>query len=139
MSNHEAQDLRDRPIGETAGALLRDVSLLVRQELELAKTELREKGALAVPGVAMFGAAAVVALATVGALTAFVILVLTLFLAPWLAALIVGVVLAVVAGGLAMAGRQRLERMGHPVPEQTIQTVQEDVQWVKEQARSGRT
>jgi len=139
MSNHEAQDLHDRPIGETAGALLRDVSLLVRQELQLAKAELREKGALAVPAVAMFGAAAVVGLATVGALTAFVILVLTLFLAPWLAALIAGVVLAVVAAGLAMAGRQRLERMGQPVPEQTIRTVQEDVQWVKEQARSGRT
>jgi hypothetical protein len=79
-----------------------------------------------------------VALAATGALTAFLVLLLSLFLDAWLAALITGVVLAAVAAILAITGKERIEEVGTPLPEQTIETVQEDVQWVKEQARSGR-
>ena len=61
--------LRDRPIGEVARDLTKDLSLLFRQEVELAKTELREKAQLLVPGIAMLGGALVLALAVVGALT----------------------------------------------------------------------
>lgn len=138
MSSHDTNGLHDQPIGDVAAALTRDLSLLVRQELELAKAEMREKGRIALPGLGMIGAAGVIALAATGALTAFLVLVLSLFLDAWLAALVTGVVLAAGAAMLAITGKDRVEEVGTPLPEQTIETVQEDLQWVKEQARSGR-
>jgi Putative Actinobacterial Holin-X, holin superfamily III len=138
MSTHQANDLHDRPIGEVAAALTRDLSLLVRQELELAKAEMRHKGKVALPGLGMMGAAGMVALLAGGALTAFLILVLSLFLDEWLAALITGAGLAAVAAALALAGKKRVEEIGSPLPEQTIETVKEDAAWMKEQAQSAR-
>jgi Putative Actinobacterial Holin-X, holin superfamily III len=138
MSTDQANDLHERPLGEVAAALTRDLSLLVRQELKLAKAEMRHKGRLALPGLGMMGAAGVVALLAGGALTAFLVLVLSLFLDEWLAALVVGVLLAAVAAALGLAGKERVEEMGTPLPEQTIETVKEDAAWMKEQAKSGR-
>ena len=128
----------ERSIGEVAGQLTRDLSLLVRQELELAKAEMREKGRIALPGLGMICGAGVVALCAAGALTAFIVLVLELFLDAWLAALLTGVLLAAVAAGLAMLGKERVEDAGTPLPEETIDNVKEDAQWVKERAQSGR-
>ena len=138
MSTHQANDLHDRPIGEVAAALTRDLSLLVRQELDLAKAEMREKGKVALPGLGMMGAAGAVALLAGGALTAFLVLVLSLFLDDWLAALITGLGLAGLAAALALAGKERVEEMGTPLPEQTIETIKEDAAWMKEQAKSAR-
>jgi hypothetical protein len=67
------------------------------------------------------------------------VLLLSLFLDAWLAALVTAIVLAAGAAILAVAGKERVEEIGTPLPEQTIETVQEDVQWIKEQAKSGRT
>jgi len=131
-------DLHERPIGEVASALTRDVSLLIRQELELAKAEMRQKGRIALPGLGMMGAAGVVGLLAAGALTAFVILLLSLFLDEWLAALLTALALAGVAAALALAGKERVEDVGSPLPEQTIETMKEDAEWMKEQARSAR-
>lgn len=128
----------ERSIGEVAGQLTRDLSLLVRQELELAKAEMREKGRIALPGLGMIGGAGVVALCAAGALTAFIVLVLELFLDAWLATLLTGAVLAGVAAGLAMLGKERVEEVGSPVPEETIDNVKEDARWVKERAQSAR-
>jgi VIT1/CCC1 family predicted Fe2+/Mn2+ transporter len=138
-STPETNELHDRPIGEVAGALTRDLSLLIRQELELAKAEMREKGRVALPGIGMIGGAGVVALCAAGALTAFTILLFALFLSDWLAALLVGLALAGLAALLAVLGKERVAEAGPPVPEQTIETVKEDVEWVKTQARSGRS
>ena len=57
----------------------------------------------------------------------------------WLAALIVAVVYAAFAGVLAMTGKKKVEQATPPVPEQTQDSVKEDVEWAKTQARSGRT
>lgn len=138
MATQETNELRDRPIGELAGDLTRDLSLLVRQEFALAKAEMREKTRIAVPALGMFGAAALVALCALGALTAFLVIVFAQFLDAWLAALVVGVLLAVVAAVLAYTGKERLEDAGSPLPEQTIENVKEDAQWVKEHATSGK-
>ena len=99
---------------------------------------MREKGRIALPGLGMIGGAGVVALCAAGALTAFIVLVLELFLDAWLAALLTGVLLAAVAAGLAMLGKERVEDAGSPLPEETIDNVKEDAQWVKERAQSGR-
>ena len=129
---------RDEPIGEVARDLTRDLSLLVRQEVELAKAEMAQKGRTAAPGFGMIGGAAAAALLAGGALTAAAILLLAIFLPEWLAALIVGGVLAVAAYVLAQRGKDRVADAGAPVPEQTIESVKEDVEWAKTRASSAR-
>ena len=129
---------RERPIAEIAKDLTSDLSLLVRQEIELAKAEMAEKGRTAAPGLGMFGGAGVIGLCAAGALTACLVLLFSLFLADWAAALIVGVVLAAIAFVLARQGKERVADAGKPVPEQTIETVKEDVEWAKTRASSAR-
>jgi len=130
--------MRDRSIGDVASDLTRDVSLLVRQEVELAKAEMTQKARVAGPGLEMIGGAAVVALMAAGAATAFAILVLAMFLPDWLAALIVAAALGLAAYVLVMRGKQRVEQAGSPIPEQTIDTLKEDVKWAKTRATSAR-
>ena len=137
-SPKDGTELREQPLGEVARDLTRDLSLLVRQEVELAKAEMTQKGRVAAPGLGMIGGAGVVALMAAGALTAFLILSLSIFLPEWLSALIVGVVLAGVAYVLVKQGKERVEEAGLPVPEQTIETVKEDVEWAKTRATSAR-
>jgi uncharacterized protein (DUF58 family) len=88
--------------------------------------------------VGMFGAAGVVGLYAVGALTAAVILALSLAMAGWLAALIVAVLYAAVAGALALSGKSNVQRGVPPVPERTVETVKEDVEVTKRRAQEGR-
>ena len=73
--NHTENELRERPMGEVAKSLTSDLSLLLRQEIDLAKAEMAEKGRTAAPGLGMFGGAGIVGLCAAGALTAFLILV----------------------------------------------------------------
>jgi hypothetical protein len=136
--NETDNALRERPLGEVAKELTSDLSLLVRQEIELAKAEMAEKGRTAAPGLGMFGGAGIVALCAAGALTACLVLAFSLFLPDWAAALIVGAVLAAAAYVLIRQGKERVADAGKPVPEQTIETVKEDVQWAKTQASSAR-
>jgi hypothetical protein len=130
--------LRERPLGEVAKELMSDVSLLVRQEIDLAKAEMAEKGRTAAPGLGMLGGAGVVGLCAAGALTAFLVLLFSLFLPEWAAALIIGAVLAGVAFVLVRQGKERVAEAGKPVPEQTVETVKEDVEWAKTRASSAR-
>jgi hypothetical protein len=132
------QDPRDQGIAELAKGLSRDLSTLTRQEFELGKAEMREKARTAGPGIGMLAAAAVAGLALLGAFTAFLILVLDLVLAAWLAALIVTVLWAAVVAVLALRGRARVRAAGKPVPEQMPESVREDVEQLKESARSAR-
>ena len=136
--NHTENGLRERPIGEVAKSLTSDLSLLLRQEIDLAKAEMAEKGRTAAPGLGMFGGAGIVGLCAAGAVTAFLILVLSTFLPDWAAALVVGAVLATVAYVLVQQGKERVADAGAPVPEQTIETLKEDVDWAKTRASSAR-
>jgi hypothetical protein len=130
------EELRDRPIGELLGRLASETSTLVRQELELAKAEMREKGRTAGPGIGMMGAAAGAALLAAGTLTAFVVLALGGVMPNWLAALLVGAAYVVLAYVLYRLGRERVVDAAPPIPEQTVESVKEDVQWAKSQSRS---
>jgi hypothetical protein len=129
-------DPRDLSFGELAKQLSNDVSTLVRQELELARAEMTQKGKQAGLGAGLLGGATVVALAAFAAFTAFLVLVLSEFMDSWLAALIVTLVYVAVAAVLALRGRQEVKEAGKPVPEQTVESVKEDVQWAKTHARS---
>jgi uncharacterized membrane protein YqjE len=124
--------------GELIKQLSQDLSTLVRQELELARAELTEKGKKAGMGAGMFGGAGVFALGAFGALTATLILLLAEGMDAWVAALIVTAVWGAVGGVLALQGKQKVEEAGPPQPEQTVETVKEDMQWAKRQAASAR-
>jgi uncharacterized membrane protein YqjE len=130
-------DLRDEGIGVLVKRLAAETNTLVHQEIELAKAELTEKGTIAGKGAAMFGGAGVVGLLALGALTAcFIALLTTAIDHVWLAALIVAVVYAAIAAGLALRGRARVRAAAPPAPEQTIESVKEDMEWAKTRTRS---
>jgi uncharacterized membrane protein YqjE len=139
MTASRDNELRDRPTGE----LLRDLSdhttTLVKQEVELAKAELQEKGKQAGLGAGMFGGAGLFGLGAFAALTACLIAALDQVMEIWLAALVVAVAYAVIAAVLAVTGKQKVKQAVPPVPEQAKDSVKEDVEWAKTQARSGRT
>lgn len=128
--------VRDRSTGELVRDLSRDTSLLVRQEIALAKAEMAEKAEKAGVGLGMLAGAAVAALLMLGTLTAFLVLALDGAMPAWTAALVVTLCWAVVAGVLALLGRQALREMGSPMPEQTMESVKEDIEWLKERNRS---
>jgi MFS family permease len=130
--------LEDRPIPELMKQMSDQTTTLVRQEIELAKAEMIAKGKQVGIGAGAFGGAAVVGLYAVGALTACLILALSTALAGWLAALIVAVVYAAVAGVLALVGKKRTQAGAPPVPERAISSTKEDVEWAKTRAKSAR-
>jgi hypothetical protein len=131
-------DLRERPIGELFSKLSNETSTLIRQEMELARAELTEKGKEAGKGAGLFGGAGAVGLLGAGALTAGLILLLDLAIAAWLAAIIVGLIYVAVAAVLGLKGRDRIQAATPPVPEQTVDTVKEDVEWAKTRAQSAK-
>jgi uncharacterized membrane protein YqjE len=139
MSASRDNELRDRPTGELLKRLSDETTTLVKQEVELAKAELQEKGKQAGIGAGMFGGAGLFGLGAFAALTAAVIAALELALPLWLAALIVALVYAAVAAVLALRGKRKVSEAAPPVPEQTKDTIKEDVEWAKTRARSGRT
>ena len=112
---------------------------LVHQELELVKAELSVKGKRAGIGAGMFGGAGVAGLYAVGALVATVIAALSLAVATWLAALIVTVVLGAIAGVLALQGRTKVQSALPPVPEESVDSVKEDVEVTKSRAQRARS
>jgi uncharacterized membrane protein YqjE len=132
-------NLREQPIGELLKQLSQETTTLVRQELDLAKAEMAEKGKKAGKGAGMFGGAGVVGFLALGALTAALILALDTGMKAWLAALIVGLVYAAIAGVLALTGKKEVQQATPPVPEQTVESVKEDVQWAKTRTPSART
>jgi predicted lipid-binding transport protein (Tim44 family) len=139
MADDRTQDeLRDRPIGELLKQLSEETTTLVRQELELAKAEMVEKGKQAGMGAGMFGGAGVGALLGLAAVTAAAIAALDAAMALWLAALIVGLLWLAVAGVLALQGRRKVQAATPPVPQQTQESVKEDVEWAKTRARSAK-
>jgi uncharacterized membrane protein YqjE len=125
--------LREQHMGELFKHLSDDLSTLVRQELKLAQAEMTEKGKRAGLGVSLFGAAGLLALLALASLTAFLIAVLATGMKVWLAALLVTILYAALAAALGLVGKNRVSEATPPVPEQTIETVKEDVQWAKTQ------
>ena len=134
-----AGDLDRASVAELVKQLGEQTSDLARQEVELAKAELTEKGRAIGIGAGAFGAAGLVALFAVGALTAALILALAEAVDGWLAALIVFAVYAAIAGGLALFGRREVEQGTPPTPERAIETTKEDIERVKQGAKEGRS
>ena len=128
----------DRPLAELMRDLSQQSTELIRQEIELAKAELRAKGKSAGVGAGMFSAAGLIALFGVGALTACLVLALATAMDAWLAALIVAVVYLAAAGIAALVGKGKVQEATPPAPEQAIASTKEDVQWTKQRAQAAR-
>jgi hypothetical protein len=137
--NGDPQPNRERSTADLMKDLSDQTTTLVRKEIELAKVELEAKGRKAAVGAGMFGGAGFFGFFAFAALTACLILVLATFLEPWIAALIVGVVYAAIAGLLALRGKGRVQEATPPVPEQAFDSTKEDLEWVKTRAKSGRS
>jgi uncharacterized membrane protein YqjE len=135
MREGEAEK-RQESVPELVKDLSRDISDLVRQEIELARAEMMEKGKQAGIGVGMFGGAALMAAAALGGSMATMIIVLDLWMPLWLAALITTVLYGAVAAVLALRGRDELKQTGTPIPEKAKESVKEDIQWAKTRAQS---
>jgi uncharacterized membrane protein YqjE len=126
----------DTPTAELVTRLTQQSTELIRNELRLAQAEMSEKAKHAGIGAGLFGGAGLVALYGLGALIATVILALSLVLAPWLAALIVTVVLFVIAGIVALVGKKQVTQATPPAPQHTIDSVKRDVDTIKGGGRS---
>lgn len=127
------RSVQERSIGELFGQLSQDMALLVRQEVQLAKSEMQQKLTRATRDLVSLAAGGAVALLAALALTAALILILAgpVGMAPWLSALLVGAVLA--AGGYMMLqrGLRDLKRTD-PTPRRTVESIKEDIQLAKE-------
>jgi hypothetical protein len=134
----DARRMEEQSTAELLRQLSEQTTKLVRQEIELAKAELTEKGKKAGIGAGMFGGAGALGFYAFGALTACVILALATAVDGWLAALIVAVVYGAAAGVLALTGKQKVTEASPPVPEQAVDSTKEDVRWVKNRAKATR-
>jgi Putative Actinobacterial Holin-X, holin superfamily III len=136
-TDENPNELREQPMAELFKQLSNELSTLVRQELKLAQAEMTEKGKKAGIGVGMFGGAGIAGLLALGTLTACLVAALATGMNVWLAALIVTVVYGALAGVLTLLGKNRVTEATPPMPEQTVESVKEDVQWAKTQLPSG--
>ncbi|HUY75304.1 MAG TPA: phage holin family protein [Ktedonobacterales bacterium] len=124
----------DRSLGDLGSELARQMSTLVRQEVNLARTEMTQKAKTVARDVALMVIGGVVALGAYLALLAMCVLGLVQIGVPyWLSALIVAVVFGAVAYFLFQLGMSGLKRT-NMAPQQTIETLKEDVTWAREQA-----
>lgn len=137
MTTTERQP-QPRVADESVGALVsrasQQISELVREEMQLARAEMTQKGKRYRKGGGLFGAAGLVGFLALQALTATCIAALALVLPVWASALVITVVLGAVAGGTALAGKKQIGRAGPPAPEQTIDSVKADLAEIKEKA-----
>ena len=124
----------ERTFSDVFQDIVRNLQEIVRSEVRLARTEIREDVAKAKSSATMLGAGAVTALFAVLFLLAAAASALALVMPPWAAALIVGAALAIAAGAALMVGRTRLRQI-HPTPERTVESVKENVEWAKQQIR----
>jgi uncharacterized membrane protein YqjE len=124
----------DRPAGELVKQLSEQVSRLVREELRLAQLEMTRKGKRAGLGLGVAGGGGLIAMFGLGALVACVVLALALVMAAWLAALIAGGGLLLIAAGLALLGRRQLRRATPPIPAGAVDSVKADIQEIRERA-----
>ena len=128
----------EESVAELTRRLSDETTRLVRAEVELAKAELAAKGKQVGVGAGMFGGAGLVGLYALGALTAAVVLALSTAVAGWLAAVIVAVIYAGVAGVLALRGKSQVRSATPPVPERAVESVKEDVEWTKQRVKAAK-
>jgi len=128
------QSRDDRSLGELFADLSRQTSTLVRQEVQLAKTEISDKATKTGKDIASMAVGGAIAYAGLLAIIAAVIILLAEVIPWWLSAFIVGVAVAATGYLLIQRGRESMKQ-GDMVPRQTIDTLKEDAEWAKRQTQ----
>ena len=126
---------QDASTGELVGRLSQQMSTLVRDEIRLAQLDLTEKGKRAGIGAGALGGAGAVAYLGLATLIAAAVLGLAEAIPAWLSALIIGIVVLAIAGGLALFGKNKVQSATPPVPTEAVEGLKQDVQTVKEHRR----
>ncbi|OKK21989.1 hypothetical protein AMK16_01735 [Streptomyces sp. CB00455] len=129
-----ARAAADDSVGVLVSRASQQISELVREEMQLARAEMSQKGKRFGKGGGLFGGAGLVGMLALQALVAACIAALALVLPVWAAALIIAAVLAAVAAVMALAGKKQIAKAGSPAPERTIDSVKADVAEIKEKA-----
>jgi uncharacterized membrane protein YqjE len=129
-------DTESRSVGDIVGAITKDLSSLIKQELDLAKVELKQEAKQAGKGAGMLGGAGLAGWFTLLFLSVFLMFVLASWFEDYRwAALVVTLLWGVVAAVLALTGKKELQRVDPTLPT-TQQTLKEDAQWAREQKSS---
>ena len=131
---NENRPMENRPLGDLFGDLASDMSNLVRQEVALAKLEVTQKAKFLGRNVGYLVVGGAVAYAGLLAVIAAIIMLLDNYMPVWGAALLVGVVVALIAWlmiGKAMAALQQADL----TPRETVETLKEDATWMKQQIK----
>lgn len=123
-------DVEGRSVGELLGQVTGDLSKLMRQEVALAKVELKEEAAKAGKAGGLLGGAGAVGYLVLVFLSLALMFALDNAMGIGWAALLTAVVLGIIAAVLFVIGRGKLKQV-NPKPEQTVETLKEDVQWAK--------
>lgn len=123
-------DVADRTVGELLGKVTTDLSTLMRKEVELAKVEIKEEATKAGKASGMLAGAGAVGYLVLVFLGLALMFALDSFMPIGWAALITAVILGIVAGVLFVMGKKQFAQV-NPKPEQTVETLKEDVQWAK--------
>jgi uncharacterized membrane protein YqjE len=126
--------MADRSFSEVLQDIVRHTQEIVRSEVRLAKVELREEVGKTKSSVVMLGAGAVTAFFASFFLLFMIVDALSLVMPSWAAALIVAVVLAVAAAVMLSTGMKRYREI-HAVPQRTVETVKENMEWAKQQTK----
>jgi uncharacterized membrane protein YqjE len=124
----------DRSFAEILQDVIGNVQEIVRSEVRLAKAEMKEEAAKAKSSAMLLGVGAASAAYAVLFLLLMTVYALTLVMPNWAAALVVGGALAIVAAVAITAGMKRFKEI-HPTPERTLETIKENVEWVKQQSK----
>ncbi|HKE68766.1 MAG TPA: phage holin family protein [Nocardioidaceae bacterium] len=131
MTHRETPATEDASLGQLTGDLSQQVSRLVRDEIRLAQVEMKDKGRRFGKGAGLMGAGGVIALFGVGCVVAAAVLALDLAWPTWLAAIVVGAVLLIVAAIVAATGRSQMRRGTPPMPRQAMESTKEDIEALK--------
>jgi hypothetical protein len=137
-ATREADPPDEQSITELLKQLTEQTQSLASKEIELAKAEVATKGKRLGIGAGAFGAAGLIGAFALGAFTAALILLLATAMEPWVAALIVTVAYAAIAGALALMGRKQVEAGSPPIPERAIDSTRQDLETAKQSAKEGR-
>jgi uncharacterized membrane protein YqjE len=133
MMDEKVSTRDDRPLGELFSDLARETTQLIRQEVQLAKTEMTQKAVRVGKDIGMLAAGGVLAfMGLLGIMATIVIAIADAGLPWWASTLLVGGVVLCIGGGLAFAGLSALRRVD-PVPRETMRTIEEDKQWARRQ------
>ena len=124
----------DRSFAEVLQDVIGNIQEIVRSEVRLAKAEIKEETAKAKASAMLLGVGAASAAYAILFLLLMAVYALTLVMPNWAAALVVGGTLAIIAAVALTAGMRRFKEI-HPTPERTLETIRENVEWVKQQGK----